>query len=73
MIELASGVGGGELPMDLDLLFVAACVPRGHFGGQRFQIWNALAEALPARRGEFDLRQIEPDFVFEVYESPACR
>ena len=47
MAEFGSGVGGGELPVDLAVVGVGGVLPGGEFGVEGVEVADAAVEALP--------------------------
>jgi len=62
--EFGSGVGCGELPVDLSLVGVGGVLPGGEFVVEGVQVGDAPAQALPGQAGQFDLGDVEPGAVF---------
>src|SRR6516165_4748450 len=60
LMELDTGLGGGELPAGLDLRLVPLRLPGGHFPLQLRQRPDAAAQALLAQGRQLDLRQVQP-------------
>jgi hypothetical protein len=52
-LEFDAGVGGGELPVDLGVVLVAAGPPCGDFLGEGLLVSDASIEALAGEHAEF--------------------
>jgi hypothetical protein len=73
--ELGSGVGGGELPVDLSLVGVDGVVPRGEFTVEDVQVGDATIQTLAGQGRQFDLGDVEPGPVLAgvVDLQPLCQ
>ena len=77
-LQLNACVGGGELPIGLGVVVVAASLPGGDFLDQGLLVRDAPIETLRRQDAEFGFSHIQPTAVFgcvvplEPFDQPAC-
>src|SRR6266567_8536954 len=74
MLELDACILGGKAPVDPDSFLIASLLPDRHFLCELRLRADALAQAILAKDGKFDLGHVEPGFhVWECSGFPASR